>query len=248
MKEEIWKDIEGFDGRYQVSNYGRVWSYARKNAKLLKPKIDKDGYHEYGLTKQGDKKCTYRRAHRLVAMTFIPNPDNLPVINHIDSVKDNNYVSNLEWATVGYNTRHYYDFALNDGSTRPMSSLTKEECAEMVVMYKAGATYGEIKEAFSLSCEKDLLTDFFSGRRCAEVSGITNDIRSRDNNPSLKVNEEIALKVIHARVVDKRPLKCIREEFGLSDGHISVLSRGLKSPRYYAKFLEIQKLKEEGNR
>lgn len=71
--------------------------------KFLKPKMDKDGYFDVALCKDG--KMFYKRVHRLVASAFIPNPNNFPVINHIDENPSNNIVTNLEWCSVSYNTR-----------------------------------------------------------------------------------------------------------------------------------------------
>lgn len=114
---ENWKDIPGFDGKYQVSSYGRVKSVARYRKsrndtlvfvpeKMLKGKTDKDGYIEYALCTGTHKKMKYYRVHRLVAMAFIPNPLNLPIINHKDECKSNNRVENLEWCDYSYN-RNY---------------------------------------------------------------------------------------------------------------------------------------------
>ena len=112
---ELWKDIEGFEGLYQVSTWARVRSLDRwityKNgvkrffkSEILKPSYNKDGYLIVYLYKNG--KRTSFLVHRLVARAFIPNPDNLPLINHKDEVKDNNYPYNLEWCTDEYNKNY----------------------------------------------------------------------------------------------------------------------------------------------
>lgn len=104
--EEIWKDIKGYEGKYQVSNYGSVktLNYRRTGtARLLIPKNDK-GYLAVGLYKNGKRKMFL--IHRLVAEAFIPNPENLPQVNHIDEDKTNNYVENLEWCTQSYNNNY----------------------------------------------------------------------------------------------------------------------------------------------
>ena len=98
---EIWKDIEGYEGHYRISNFGRVYSI--KSGILLKQK-NKRGYLEVGLCKNG--KHRYMQTHRLVALNFIPNPENLPHVNHKDENKQNNCVSNLEWCTVEYNINY----------------------------------------------------------------------------------------------------------------------------------------------
>ena len=99
MKEE-WKDIPHFDG-FQVSNDGRV---RNKHGRVLKGSINNNGYQMVHLrTKDKNKLCT---VHRLVAEAFIPNPDNLPQINHKDENKLNNEVNNLEWCTSKYNANY----------------------------------------------------------------------------------------------------------------------------------------------
>lgn len=112
MKEEIWKDIEGYEGFYQVSSYGRVRSVDRvieyndgrkrlQKGRILKPIKDGNGYLQIVLSKSSEVKRVL--IHRLVAEVFINNPDNLPQVNHKDENKRNNCVSNLEWCTQAYN-------------------------------------------------------------------------------------------------------------------------------------------------
>ena len=103
MKEEYWKPVVGYEGHYQVSNFGRVKSIKFGKEIILKQKI-KGGYYHVGLSKNGIVK-TYL-VHRLVAEAFIPNPNNLPQINHKDECKTNNIVSNLEWCDRKYNINY----------------------------------------------------------------------------------------------------------------------------------------------
>jgi hypothetical protein len=104
---EIWKNISGYEGLYQVSNFGRVKSFCKwKRAScpdeyILKDSINNRGYHQVMLYKNTVKKKFL--VHRLVAEAFIPNPENLPHINHIDENTGNNSVENLEWCTPQYN-------------------------------------------------------------------------------------------------------------------------------------------------
>ena len=111
--EEIWKDIKGYEGLYQVSNLGRVKSLERvvdyghmkcvRKGRIVKQFNTKD-YNNVKLHKDGIR--TIYLAHRLVATAFIPNPDNLPVVNHKDGDKTNNCVDNLEWCTASDNVKH----------------------------------------------------------------------------------------------------------------------------------------------
>lgn len=100
---EIWKDIKGYKGLYQVSNLGRVKSFYFKKEKILKLRFT-GRYYQAILTKNGKQKSYL--IHRLVAIHFIPNPKNLPTVNHKDENKANNNVDNLEWCTQMYNI-HY---------------------------------------------------------------------------------------------------------------------------------------------
>ena len=110
-ENEIWKDVAGYEGFYQVSNKGNVRSVARKDSigrkrdgRILKPRYDKDGYLNVGLCKNGKSKT--KNVHRLVAESFIPNPKGFLEINHKDESKSNNRVENLEWCTREHNMNH----------------------------------------------------------------------------------------------------------------------------------------------
>lgn len=103
--QEIWKDIKGFEGKYQVSNYGNVKSLNYRHTgkeQLLKPILQNNGYFCVMLYKPNKRFLI----HRLVAEAFIPNHDNLPQVNHKDEDKTNNYVVNLEWCTNKYNLNY----------------------------------------------------------------------------------------------------------------------------------------------
>lgn len=107
MKNEIWKDVAGYEGLYQVSNFGRVKSLNynhKKETRIMKDASNLLGYHFVNLCKAGTKKIAY--IHRLVALAFIPNPYNLPIINHKDCNPGNNTASNLEWCTYLYNNNY----------------------------------------------------------------------------------------------------------------------------------------------
>ena len=96
-----WFDIKGFEGLYQINQNGEIRSlYNYRKYSILKPKVKK-GYYQIGLRKKGIR--FWYAVHRLVAETFIPNPDNLPCVNHKDENKLNNHVDNLEWCTHSYN-------------------------------------------------------------------------------------------------------------------------------------------------
>ena len=104
--QEIWKDIPNYEGYYQVSNLGRVKSTPHskyKKSKILK-NIPRNGYLSVILCDEKSKKNVF--VHRLVAQCFVPNPENKPIVNHIDGNKSNPCAYNLEWCTYKENTQH----------------------------------------------------------------------------------------------------------------------------------------------
>ena len=119
-EEEIWKPIVGYEGFYEVSNTGKIRSVDRftrgpsgkdERTRLVKGRIrrvylNKSGYYQVGLQTDSRQSCKQHLVHRLVAQAFIPNPDNLPQINHKDENKQNNHVDNLEWCTSQYNVNY----------------------------------------------------------------------------------------------------------------------------------------------
>lgn len=113
-KQEIWKPIEGYEGLYEVSNFGRVRSldrYVRNNdaynrkicGKIMKPHMNENGYMIVSLRNGGERHKKYR-VHRLVALAFLPNPNNYTDVNHKDEVKHHNNLDNLEWCNRSYNS------------------------------------------------------------------------------------------------------------------------------------------------
>lgn len=122
LSDEVWKDISGYEGKYQISSHGRVKSLFYHNTKgvkregFLKVATDKKGYSRCALSL--NNKLTTFKVHRLVASAFIPNPSNLPMVNHIDGNKSNNNVSNLEWCDNSYNQKH----AWKNGSREPFNN------------------------------------------------------------------------------------------------------------------------------
>ena len=120
MNSEIWKPIKGYEGKYEISNKGNVMSLSYHQTgkpKLLAQFPDKKGYLQVDLKKK------YIKVHRIVAETFIPNPENKPQINHIDGNKSNNSVENLEWCTQSENQKHAYKNGLKPKSMKRAKSL-----------------------------------------------------------------------------------------------------------------------------
>jgi hypothetical protein len=110
MKKEEWRSIVGYEGLYEISNFGKVKSLHKVNCNsILKPHLCV-GYLKVGLSKEG--KTTNHFIHRLVGRHFIPNTENKPTINHIDGIKLNNSPENLEWANMNRQALHAIEIGL----------------------------------------------------------------------------------------------------------------------------------------
>lgn len=165
--EEIWKDIEGYEGLYQVSNFGRVKSLDRLDSanhklkgKLKSTSIRPNGYVNVILYKNSQRKGY--SVHRLVAETFIPNPEQKPQVNHKDEDKTNNTVLNLEWATNKENVNH------GNRTTKAMIKMSKE-----VYCFETGKTYINARHASeALGVSRECVRDVCLGKQ-TQTKGFT---------------------------------------------------------------------------
>ena len=137
LPNEEWKDIENYEGIYQVSNFGRIKSFHEDKIRICKPSISNMGYLKVTLCKNGVKKSF--AVHILVARAFILNPENKPQVNHKNCDKLNCTVDNLEWVTNGENQSHAWKMGVKKplfGERSPHAKLTNEEVKQIREMYK----------------------------------------------------------------------------------------------------------------
>jgi len=126
INNEIWIEIEGYEKNYEVSNLGNIRrKYSKKTKSLQKKNRDKKDYYT-GVCLYQNEKIENKLVHRLVAQAFIPNPENKPCVNHINSIKHDNRVENLEWCTSRENKIHSIDSGTtkNKGIDNGFSKIT----------------------------------------------------------------------------------------------------------------------------
>ena len=149
MDKEEWKDIKGYEGLYQISSFGRMRSLRFNKIKILTFNSNRN-YYAFKFSINNIKEI--KQIHRLVAEAFIPNPHNLPYINHKDGNKHNNNVKNLEWCTASENVKHAY-----------RTGLAPKHATLQNQPYQKGIL------------ETNTNTFYFSIRECARRLGIKRD-------------------------------------------------------------------------
>lgn len=145
------KDILEFDGLYKVNELGEVYKFNSNGLKKMKNQIDKDGYEVLNFKFGG--KIIGRKVHRLVAQHYIPNPLNKRCVNHIDGIKTNNKVDNLEWVTHSENMIHATKLGLakNKGELNPRAKLKNTQRDEIIRLRKEGKKLKEIANLYGIS-------------------------------------------------------------------------------------------------
>lgn len=195
--QEQWKPCPGYEESYQVSNYGQVRSVDRTHPKrrgLIKGKelfktFNQKGYPKVRITV--NNKSEDRTIHRLVALAFIPNPMNLPQVNHIDGNKLNNCDWNLEWCNNSTNQKHAYSLGLQPsraGENNIKATLTDSQVTEMKIYYNSGKTPLEVSVKFkvSLGIVRDII--YLRTWKTNKTPILKRDDRSKTKKPELCVN------------------------------------------------------------
>jgi hypothetical protein len=157
--DKIWKKIPGYS-LYEISNYGEIKTFNWKNMgkeKIMKPALDGCGYLRTMLKRDSDGKVHTVKVHRLVALAFLDNPDNKPHVNHLNGIRNDNRVINLEWTTPSENSKHSFKIGLssNKGEKNPCATLTDEQVKEILANYqfgkkaRSGMTKKELAEKYN---------------------------------------------------------------------------------------------------
>lgn len=162
LMQEIFKDIPGYEGLYQVSNLGRVKSFKKSNRypnqdfHYLKGSVNHGNYKSVWLCDKNNNNIRHY-VHKLVANAFIPNPNNLPCINHIDEDKSNNAANNLEWCSYSYNNSYgTHNIRMRISKSKPVSQFTLDGI--WVATYASSTIATEI-----LKCNRNAITRCCNG-------------------------------------------------------------------------------------
>ncbi len=145
---KIWKDLVGYEGLYKISSFGEIFS-CKKNRIIIKSKTQ--GYYHFGARKNGKNRTL--RVHVMVMKTFIGERPNGKCINHIDGIKTNNCLSNLEYCTLSENTKHAHSLGLaniNKYGLNIACKLNLKEISEIKKMIKMGISQKEIAKKFNV--------------------------------------------------------------------------------------------------
>ncbi len=163
MSKEIWLPVKGFGGRYWVSSLGRFKSLdmvivrkngvvVKKKGRIVKQHFNHSMYLQIAFSMHG--KMSMNRSHRVIAKMFIPNPENKPEVNHLNGIRHDNRVENLEWCTPKENTQHAFRTGLvkfPNGDNHHLSKLTFEKAKEIRRRIKNGETGKELSSIYNVS-------------------------------------------------------------------------------------------------
>jgi len=181
-EKEVWKDVKGYEGFYQVSNYGKIKSLPRKKIYLTRNNMvavskqsyighkQKNGYMVVLLVDaKGVKK--YYKIHRIVAEAFVDNAMNKPFVNHINGIKDDNYAPNLEWCTQKENVQHAHQTGLyvpKTGAANHTSKLTKEDVHNIDNLINKGISSKVVANKYCIT--KESVMNAYQRRTYKEIS------------------------------------------------------------------------------
>ena len=215
-----------------INNAGNRRSVLHK----LTQTIGRDGYYWVGL-KGSNKKM--KKIHRLVAETFIPNPDNLPVVNHIDGNKLNNNVDNLEWCTYAHNTRHAVLNGLlhhNTGEDHHSSKLSNEEVRNVIQLTLDGYTNEEIAEQFCIHSRYVSLIRH-KKRQISIWEQYFKDVEPMISDKAAKFRDaDTTMNIVIASLSTTRSNADIAKEFSIDASTVSKIRNG-KPSKYFLSFI-----------
>lgn len=252
--QEIWKSLKGIvelGDYYEVSNLGRVRSIDRKvnsrngkrlvKGKILKQQVDKYGYmrvHCY----MNNKSKQYQ-VHRLVALSFISNPDNKPQVNHKDGNKQNNRVDNLEWSTNKENVKHAFSIGLKEGikgEENVNAKLTENDVVDIYNLYKTNKySMKDLADKFNTS--ETNVYDIVNRKRWKHLN--LGEPITRDMSDSFLYNDKKIIDKVILMYSNRKSLRSIANELRISRPIVVKIlkNNGIKIKTNYTKLSKSQK-------
>jgi len=164
---EIWQPLLGYEGLYAISNMGKIKTLGNRyngyKTLVLKTRLDKDGYEIVNIYKKGKMKTC--KVHRLVALNFIPNPQNKKEVNHKKGIRDDNRVSQLEWVTISENMQHRINTLGCIVNNLPILIGNKNHKSKAVRCVTLGIDFQSIRQAaIALGFKNDKISQFLLGK------------------------------------------------------------------------------------
>lgn len=202
------REVPGLDGRYFASEDGRIWSSKRR--KFRTASMQHNGYLTITVRNEVTRKTTTLSVHRLVALAWIPNHQNLPQVNHKDGVKTNNRPSNLEWCTAQHNSQHAWESGL--------VTLTEPMRNGLLVGQEQQSARAAAKEQERLAARKDELSKYEPGRKRLPSKVV----------PVRRISAE-QLQAARIRIERGEMQKDIAKEYGVSKALLSTRLTELKN-------------------
>jgi len=224
---EIWKPI--FNGKYEVSSIGRIrtvfcrnrWGfYKPKKERILFQHKNNDGYMQVSIyTESGNLKSF--RVHRLMALAFIPNPENKPQVNHLNSIRSDNRIENLEWCTNSENQIHSVKFG-NYKSNNPNAKLTESDVQKI---YNSTKPISHLVKKYKI--HRDSIINIKNGKTWSTITGVlqiskTLLDRSGQNHYLTKLTDSDVLAIYNS----KESYSILSERYGIAKTTISAIKRG----------------------
>lgn len=192
---EIFKDIKGFEDKYQISNTGKVVS--KKTGLMLKPMYNKKGYQYVHLSINKYKSAKWY-IHRLVAFHFIPNSENKPQVNHVDGNPSNNDVSNLEWVTNDENQRHAILNNLHfKGETHRDSKFTNDSIKLLPSLINIGFSLKELNCLTGVAVQN--IEKILNGKTWRKLNLFPqrSSIKRRKKSDVIKMSKDLYVKCVN---------------------------------------------------
>lgn len=248
MKQEFWRDIKGYEGLYKVSNYGNI--IKNKTNQQMKMSFNQFGYLRISLTKNKKRKTI--PVHRLVALSFIPNIKNNPCVNHINGIKHDNYIGNLEWVTYSENSIHAIKIGLKT------FIKGKDNCKSVpILQYNLDGNFIKEWDSIVIACTELKISRKNISSACSGYRKSSQGFMWRYKN-----NNKIDIKIptykgqkVHNRLFDKKIIfsilssnqkdKILSEKYNVSISCIKAIRLGYNYKKYFieykAQFLNIIK-------